>query len=174
MVALSFILTLSCIYSPLLFYPIPYINPSWISQPCFIKACQLRIFFLFCFFSIYNFFQEKKYFFSSSPFSILGGVFFFIIGQILNGSVYQVLGTKGVYYGIQYGTVTPRKIRTDTFPFCLKHPLYIGGCLSYFGILLLTFLKEDGIDSSILFLWYNVEMVQFSLMLMENVFDSIY
>ena len=174
MVELSFILTLSCIFLPIFFYPIPYISPFWIPQPFFIRFCQLRIFFLFFFFTLYNFFQQRKPFFSSSRIAILGGLFFFVTGQILNRSVYQLLGTKGVYYGTQYGTVKPLKLRTDTFPFCLKHPLYIGGCLSYLGILLITFVKQDGIDESILFLWYNAEMVQFSLMLMENIFDSIY
>lgn len=173
MIYLSYIFTLCCIYLPIILYPIPYINPKWIPQEYFIPCCQLRIVLLCLSFCIYNLLQEKQSFFSVSPTAILFGCLLFLTGQFLNRSVYRILGTEGVYYGIQYGTVVPQKIKTDCFPFCLKHPLYIGGCLSYLGILLLTFWKENGMDTSILFLWYNVEMVQFSLMLMEDIFDSI-
>jgi len=169
----SYILSLFSIYSPLVLYPIPYINPNWISQKRFMTLCEFRIFLLFTSFFSYNYFQDDS-FFSTSWIAMIFGTLLLLVGQFLNASVYSTLGIKGVYYGIQYGTVVPKKLSTETFPFCLQHPLYIGGCLSYLGILLLTFWKERGMDSSILFLWYNAEMIQFSLILMENYFDCIY
>lgn len=168
------ILYLSClfyIYFPLFFYPIPYLNTKWISQPLFIQICQLRVLLLAFFFIIYNTTLDGS-FFSVCPISIMFGMFFFVLGQIFNLSVYALLGTKGVYYGLQYRTIPPLKISTIEFPFCFKHPLYIGGCISYFGILLLTLWKEYGMDSTLLFLWFNVEMVQFALMLMESFLDK--
>jgi methylene-fatty-acyl-phospholipid synthase len=61
---------------------------------------------------------------------VICSVFLFVLGQYLNYSVYNALGTNGVYYGIRFGIDIPW---CYDFPFnisWLKHPQYVGSILS--------------------------------------------
>ena len=165
-------LCLASITSPIIFYHLPYINTNIINQPTFIKLCHFRMIIMFFSFLLYNYFYYERIFSIYSIANIFG-IFCLIIGQLFNLGVYYKLGNKGVYYGLQYKTIEPKKIENE-FPFCINHPLYFGGCLSYFGIMLMTIWKTEKIDSSILFLGYHAEVIQFLLILMENHFDTIY
>lgn len=163
---------LASIISPIIFYHLPYINTNIIKQSTFIKVCHFRMIIMFFSFLFYNYFYYERIFSIYSIANIFG-FFCLMIGQIFNLGVYYKLGEKGVYYGLQYKTIKPKKIENE-FPFCINHPLYFGGCLSYLGIMFMTMWKTEKLDSSILFLGYHAEMTQFFLILMENYFDGIY
>lgn len=172
MQSILYYLCLASITSPIVFYHLPYINTNIINQPTFIKLCHFRMMVMFCSFCLYNHFYCKRIF-SVYAIANIFGVFCLIVGQLFNLGVYYKLGNKGVYYGLQYKTIEAKKIENE-FPFCINHPLYFGGCLSYLGIMFLTIWKTEKMDSSILLLGYYAQTVQFLLILMENYFDKIY
>eukprot|EP00485_Elphidium_margaritaceum_P009867 CAMPEP_0202686046 /NCGR_PEP_ID=MMETSP1385-20130828/1841_1 /ASSEMBLY_ACC=CAM_ASM_000861 /TAXON_ID=933848 /ORGANISM="Elphidium margaritaceum" /LENGTH=201 /DNA_ID=CAMNT_0049340545 /DNA_START=32 /DNA_END=637 /DNA_ORIENTATION=- len=62
----------------------------------------------------------------------------FLVGQILNFSVYNAIGFDGVYYGVKFNKTIPWVTK---FPYnvkWLKHPQYAGTWLSYInGIFIL-------------------------------------
>jgi methylene-fatty-acyl-phospholipid synthase len=65
---------------------------------------------------------------------IAGGVLI-AAGQILNISVFRVLGRVGVFYGNRLGQVVPWR---QTFPFTwFEHPQYVGTVLTIWGFFVL-------------------------------------
>jgi hypothetical protein len=62
--------------------------------------------------------------------TVICSVFLLVLGQYLNVSVYNALGTNGVYYGVRFGIDVPW---CDDFPYnvsWLKHPQYVGSIMS--------------------------------------------
>lgn len=164
------IISYCCIFLPLFLYPIPYLNTSLISQPVFIRISELRVFLLI----MNNFVYVKSIyndFFSNNTFFIIFGSLLLTIGQIFNVSVYNILGEKGVYYGLQYNTVEKKIIKG--FPFIINHPLYIGGILSYLGIYLMVGYKNDCFDPFLTLQLICILIVQIYLMIMESYLDTI-
>ncbi|KAK3265459.1 hypothetical protein CYMTET_25858 [Cymbomonas tetramitiformis] len=64
-----------------------------------------------------------------TPLQITIGIQFFVIGQILNASIYHAIGKNGVYYGVKLGQRVPW---CTGFPFNVftMHPQYFGANLS--------------------------------------------
>ena len=58
------------------------------------------------------------------------------IGQYLVLLVYSVLGDAGVYYGLEYHTISKKKI--EGFPFNMSDPMYKGSVLSVLGLFFLV------------------------------------
>ena len=66
--------------------------------------------------------------------AVVAGAILVGIGQLLNLRVFYVLGRVGVFYGNHFGN--PPRWHTG-FPFSLmRHPQYVGACLSIWGIFL--------------------------------------
>jgi hypothetical protein len=57
-----------------------------------------------------------------------------ILGQYLSEVVYSLLGDAGVYYGIELGTVKPRRI--TGFPFHVSNPQYRGAVMTVIGLMM--------------------------------------
>jgi hypothetical protein len=64
-----------------------------------------------------------------------------IIGQYLSELVYSLLGDAGVYYGIELGTVKPRRI--SGFPFEISDPMYRGAILTVVALFLMFNITRD-------------------------------
>jgi phosphatidyl-N-methylethanolamine N-methyltransferase len=96
---------------------------------CF-KATQILVFLAWCYFHpnpvLWSLRQRML------PVGI--GVTLFVVGQILNFSVFYRLGTVGVFYGNRFGRDVPW---CNEFPFSLMdHPQYVGALLSIWGFFL--------------------------------------
>jgi phosphatidyl-N-methylethanolamine N-methyltransferase len=71
---------------------------------------------------------------ADGPWLILGATLI-AGGQLLNWSVFQRLGTVGVFYGDRFGYDLPW---CTAFPFSLlEHPQYVGAVLSIWGFFLI-------------------------------------
>jgi phosphatidyl-N-methylethanolamine N-methyltransferase len=106
-----------------------YINPInlLINLSILLKCIQI----LLC--SYYVVFDDNYYI--NSIISRIIGTCMIMFGQILNIMVYQKLGNIGVYYGNKLGHTTPW---ITSFPYnVIKHPQYIGCCLTLWGLYLI-------------------------------------
>ena len=164
---------------PVVVYPIPYISPRLLSQARLIQCSQLRIVGQVVLSSWY---LVDTYGCPLSSWSSLVwfGLLLVIMGQVLNVAVYRQLGVHGVYYGRQYdhgGTKCQTVAVHNGFPFCVSHPMYIGGCLTYAGAFFGTAFHRNSAFVCDMFL-LNVcavcLLVQVYLILMETMLDSIY
>jgi methylene-fatty-acyl-phospholipid synthase len=71
---------------------------------------------------------------TGGPETLAAGAALVGIGQLLNARVFGLLGRSGVFYGHQFGT-QPRW--QTAFPFSvMRHPQYVGVCLSIWGLFL--------------------------------------
>jgi len=66
----------------------------------------------------------------NKPLTLNINVLFFLLGQLLNLSVYYKLGNKGVYYGKELGTVNLPMIKSFPYNIIPHHPQYIGTLMS--------------------------------------------
>jgi len=160
------------IYLPTILYIIPYINTALISQKKFIRLCNYRILCMFLINYLYLTLSHEMYFTESIKYFFIG-LLLLIAGQILNIAVYLKLGIKGVYYGIQYKTVLYKKIE-KTFPFCIYHPLYLGGGLSYIGLLFIFGFKDNYFDPILVGELLHILGVQLYLVISETILDKIH
>lgn len=163
-----------CILFPTVFYPIPYFNTRIIPQSMFIHICKTRVAVLMAVNILY---LIKKYGLdyvvrrvSTLGSRTLFGFLSVCIGQLFNLSVYHRLGDKGVYYGLQYGTVE-KKSALEGFPFIVQHPMYFGGSLTYMGAYCALGLWKNRYLTTQLSLALCVQMY---LQWMETILDSIY
>jgi len=76
-----------------------------------------------------------------TAFRLVLGVQFFVVGQLLNASIYRAIGKAGVYYGYKIGVPVPW---CTGFPFNVftMHPQYAGVVMSLLGGGLLMCTKE--------------------------------
>ena len=76
-----------------------------------------------------------------TAFRLVLGVQFFVVGQLLNASIYRAIGKAGVYYGYKIGVPVPW---CTGFPFNVftMHPQYAGVVMSVLGGGLLMCTKE--------------------------------
>lgn len=169
------LITYLLIVCPLLLYPIPYISTSLLSQRRLIQASQARMAGLIILPS-YHLVTTYGCPISSWLTPIGIGLLFILVGQLLNCSVFYKLGKKGVYYGLQYKTVPLSDDAIVTgFPFCVSHPMYLGGCCTYVGVFLLTGLQAGsatGYDPFLLHACFISLFVQICLIFMETLLDS--
>ena len=59
------------------------------------------------------------------------------VGQALNAGVYLAIGETGVYYGFKLGHAV-EWVHGFPFNLRLRHPQYLGACLTYWALLLLA------------------------------------
>lgn len=73
--------------------------------------------------------------------AVVAGAILIVTGQLLNLRVFQLLGRTGVFYGDRFGVQLPW--RTD-FPFSImRHPQYVGACMSVWGFFLVMRFPYD-------------------------------
>lgn len=74
-------------------------------------------------------------------FALGAGILLIALGQVLNWSVFSLLGKSGVFYGNRFGY---RVQWRDEFPFSLcQHPQYAGALLSIWGLFLIMRFPHD-------------------------------
>ena len=101
------------------------------------KIIQLIAIILF----MYNFYRLNMLQFSNQiKYTLLiSGIILCILGQLLNISVYKIIGRNGVYYGNRFGLAIPW---VNTFPYnnkYIKHPQYIGATFFWIGACLIVY-----------------------------------
>jgi methylene-fatty-acyl-phospholipid synthase len=70
-----------------------------------------------------------------SPYAVLTGIHFVLLGQILNLSIYHAIGKNGVYYGARLGKRVPW---VNGFPFNFApHPQYVGAAMTAAGVMMM-------------------------------------
>lgn len=70
-----------------------------------------------------------------NPSHAMHGLPWILIGQMLNYSVYKTIGINGVYYGRELGVIPKDKPYVQGFPFIIPHPMYVGACMTIYGML---------------------------------------
>ena len=146
------------ICAPHIFYYIIYKNPKLLSfnSVALIAIILRSLSFLVTSFILYNIFKSDKILNNILPSTKFGwfiGIPLIICGQILNFSVYKVLGFKGVYYGKELGVLPNTKYHTG-FPFSIvQQPQYLGCILTIIGAALVWGINKNyTINSDILLL----------------------
>ena len=140
MISLYIISTLPHIlYALIWLYPLQYIKFINKCNFCYLHDFPLKLLYITSLslkqiqllYIFYNSFQNNTLYFYFNNFIYIKFILI-IFGQILNLSVYNKLGIKGVYYGNKLGYNTKWVIG---FPFNIcNNPQYIGSCLSYIGL----------------------------------------
>jgi methylene-fatty-acyl-phospholipid synthase len=66
---------------------------------------------------------------------LIAAAFFLVYGCHLNIMVHHLLGTTGIYYGVELGFIDPKKIVWVTgYPYSLiSHPQYVGASMQLIG-----------------------------------------
>ena len=101
------------------------------------KVVQLTVFFIWC--TIHA--QQQLLPWQPDNDAIVTGAILIVAGQLLNLRVFQLLGRTGVFYGTRFGAQLPW--RTD-FPFSvMRHPQYVGACMSVWGFFLVMRFPYD-------------------------------
>lgn len=128
-----------CLAASHIVYGIVYKRPSFFSQyipyPLFVRwaiAWRGASLFLCMLYICYH--KEWQIFHIHLP-SAIHGVPWFVIGQLLNYSVYKKIGVSGVYYGRELGVIPASLPFVQGFPFIIPHPMYVGACMSIYGTL---------------------------------------
>lgn len=127
--------------SPFLFYTVLWFVPSlWVSvigsaQPSDTMAQVAHVLKLVQGYVLYSLCKDHylmpgQWIEELGQTTVICSVFLLVLGQYLNVSVYNALGTNGVYYGVRFGIDVPW---CDDFPYnvsWLKHPQYVGSIMS--------------------------------------------
>jgi hypothetical protein len=127
--------------SPFLFYTVLWFIPSlWVSmigsaQPSDTMAQVAHVLKLVQGYVLYSLCKDHylmpgQWIEELGQTTVICSVFLMVLGQYLNVSVYNALGTNGVYYGVRFGIDVPW---CHDFPYnvsWLKHPQYVGSIMS--------------------------------------------
>lgn len=101
------------------------------------KVIQAAVFFGWC----YYFGNGQLMPLPLNRFAIGAGILLIALGQVLNWSVFSLLGKNGVFYGNRFGYQVQWR---EEFPFSLfQHPQYAGALLSIWGFFLIMRFPHD-------------------------------
>lgn len=106
------------------------------NQPAFVPFCYFHKILTVIFLALGAWSQYGPPVFATTHTSILvAATFFLAYGCHLNVMVHHLLGTTGIYYGVELGLIDPKKIVWVTgYPYSLiSHPQYVGAAMQLIG-----------------------------------------